>query len=172
MEPQFYSSHTPVGMIQARLTKAIGRHLVALIFVLAFSTGPAWSFDTYDGVTGEIVSFDRAGQESGKLQASPTAADSCLPLLKSIRHISPNTAVDRNQRSAGKVAAIGLLFGVRFALAPPGKAKTKRRAKPSFEIWNTDGTLSGNRNALAVSAYRQCQKENALKALGDFRWAR
>lgn len=161
--------------VQERIAKAVGAYLVILIMILAVSAGTAWSFDTYDPAEGgavDQVQGDGANPFASNAP-SPAMADSCLPLLKSIHYTAPVSAMDRNQRSAGKAVALGLVFGVRFALTPPAKTGAPAlREKARVDIWEADGAFAGNRNALAVSAYRQCQKERALQALSDFRWTR
>lgn len=151
----------------------------ATSFILFFSSGISWAFTTYEG----SKSYSDSGMDASadmsdmKSNPSPAAADTCLPLLKTIRHTSQDVA-DRNQRSAGKAAVAGLVFGVRFALSPP-KSPTRRRTdnqthyQASFDVWSPRGdTLANDRSALAISAYRQCQKQKALKSLNGFRWAR
>ncbi|MCB1720720.1 MAG: hypothetical protein KDI11_03095 [Alphaproteobacteria bacterium] len=151
-----------------------GAVLVSLILLLCLTVGPAWSFETFDGVQDQTV-FDDSKQalttSYPSQPSSPTMVDSCLPLLKSIHHTSPVPAMDRNQRSAGKAAAAGLIQGVRFALSPPQKAKS-HADRPRSDVWQISGVLAGDRSALTVTAYRQCQKEQALKVISEFRWAR
>jgi len=147
-----------------------GAVFTSFLIIFCLFAGPVWSFeasqDGYDQSVSRTLTSSHPSQPP-----SPTVVDSCLPLLKSIHHISPPSAMDRNQRSAGKVAALGLVLGVRFALAPPTKTKSVAE-KPRLDVWQTNGVRADNRSALAVSAYRQCQKEQALKALSEFRWAR
>jgi len=153
-----------------------GAVIASFLVIFCLISLPAWSFETVYG------SFDDRNKDSSQSpqQAltsyttkvpSPTAVDSCLPLLESIHHIPSISASDRNQRSAGKAAALGLVLGVRFALTPPTKA-TPHAKKPRLDIWQTHGARPGDRSALAVSAYRQCQKQQALQALSEFRWKR
>lgn len=169
MKPQKKEFAVPV-----RAARALSAYLAALVIILSISAGSAWSFESHDLTTGAPASLnvDDGAMPLVTTSPSPTVADSCLPLLKSIRHISPNSATDWNQRSAGKAAALGLVFGVRFALGPVEKPNSTNRTKARFDVWQPEGSYAGNRHALAVSAYRQCQKEKALNALGDFRWAR
>src|SRR5687768_6059378 len=55
----------------------------------------------------------------------PANEDSCSPLLKSVRNFTPpSSATDRDRRSAGQAAAIGLVFGLRFALGPKETARS------------------------------------------------
>ncbi len=144
--------------------------LVSFIFILCIAVGPAWSFETIENHDGQALSAEQQALTSTH-PSSPTVVDPCLPLLKSIHHISPTSSMDRNQRSAGKAAALGLVLGVRFALSPP--AKTKSYAdRPRLDLWQPVGVSAGDRSALAVTAYRQCQKDQALKAISEFRWAR
>lgn len=161
--------------MQQRIAQKVTTGFAALTMVLAVSAGTAWSFDTYDSVYGHAAT---QVEDSGSVPfvstvPSPSVADSCLPLLKSIHSTNSVSAMDRNQRSAGKAAALGLVLGVRFALTPPTTAKARSvKGKARLDIWQSEGSFAGNRNALAVSAYRQCQKEQALQALNNFRWAR
>jgi hypothetical protein len=97
---------------------------------------------------------------------SPSMADSCLPLLKSI-HKTPS-AMDRTQRSAGTMAALGLILGVRYALSPP-QISDETTADASSQTPAHSGrqsdvaSLYEDRSALSVFAYRQCRKQQALK---------
>ena len=148
-----------------------GAALASFVILFCLVAGPAWSFET---VEGDSV-FSSQTQNSftttqPKPTSSPTVADPCLPLLKSIRHTPPTSAMDRNQRSAGSAAALGLVLGVRFALSPPTKTNPNAR-KPRVDLWQPVAS-AGDRSALTVSAYRNCQKDQALKALKEFRWTR
>lgn len=152
---------------------------VASVAAIAFlySVSPAHAFNSYHARisdTDTIADVQMKKVDDGHIQndltnsPTPSVADSCLPLLKSIHHISPPSATDRNQRSAGKAAALGLVIGVRFALSPAKKATPRPNARLTF--WQPYGSIQGDRHALAVASYRDCQKEQALKALGDIEW--
>lgn len=136
--------------------------LGSFVLVLCLFAGPAWSFET--------VNEHPAVAPADTSTSSPTVADACLPLLDTSSQSPLPSAMDRNQRSAGTAAALGLVLGVRFALSPPNKAGLAPQ-KPRLDVWHPT-EASNDRSALAVTAYRQCQKEQALKALGDFRWVR
>ncbi len=97
--------------------------------------------------------------QGANMSPSPAVADSCLPLLKSIQ--SPSFATDRTQRSAGKLAALSLILGVRYALRPPEALKTEAAAASDLSP-GTSYAITTDRSALAGSAYRQCRKEQAL----------
>ena len=143
---------------------------MAFLMIVFLMVGPAWSFETIQGDDASAEMHEKHQALTSTHRSSPTVVDPCLPLLKSI-HTSPTSAMDRNQRSAGKAAAVGLLIGVRFALSSPQKVKS-HADRPRLDVWQTSGVSAGDRNALAVSAYRQCQKKQALNALSEFRWAR
>ncbi|MEZ5815306.1 MAG: hypothetical protein R3E13_11410 [Alphaproteobacteria bacterium] len=144
--------------------------LVSFILVLCVAAQPAWSFETIESQKDTSASEQQQALVS-KYSSSPTVVDSCLPLLKSIHLNSPTSSMDRNQRSAGKAAALSLVLGVRFALSPPTKTKSYAD-RPRLDLWQPVGDNGENRAALAVSAYRQCQKEQALQAISGFRWTR
>lgn len=152
-------------------TATLSFSLAAFIIVLALGAGNAWSLDRFDpaGVIEDIPQI----QHEFSTSSSPDMVDGCLPLLKSIRHTSAPSAMDRTQRSAGTAAALGLVFGVRFALEPSQKSKP---SQPRLDFWQHEAATGGDRHALAIADYRRCQKEKALnssiQAIQDFRWTR
>lgn len=151
------------------LTTNISKKFLALVSIITVFAGSAQAFELEDS-----ASSVENTKRSALLSDTPSSAmaDSCLPLLKSIHQTNSVSAMDRNQRSAGKAAALGVVFGVRFALGPKEIAKS-RYGKPRLDLWQTAGSISNDsRHALAVSEYRACQKEKALNALSDFRWER
>ena len=147
--------------------------MVFFVLVICMAAGPAWSFETVhghlDGVTPAKIQdvSTHSARHAYKSPSSPVQVDTCLPLLSSAHPQVSN----RTQRSAGKAAALGLVFGVRFALSPPKKAASREKGM-RIGLWQPQSVLEGNRSALAVSAYRECQKDKALQALSDFRWRR
>jgi hypothetical protein len=168
--------------IRGRAAKGLKTCAAAVSMIVMISTGTSWAFTTYDGYQDVPPLKVKSVTLQSPLQYQPSSAvtDSCLPLLKSFQETSSKSVTDRNQRSAGKVAApvvaMGLIFGVRYALTPPGsapayKANFNENKLGNFDVWHDNGTsLSGNtRPALAVSAYRACQKKQALIALSDNR---
>ena len=144
--------------------------------VIYLASAPAWSFEAVHGhidnaqVTQSSQNKSASYNRSDRTFRSSSSAqvDSCLPLLSS----SHPYHLDRNQRSAGKAAALGRVFGVRFALTPPKTARSSGSVKPRLDVWQPQPTSTGNRSALAVTAYRECQKRQALNALNGFRWKR
>lgn len=191
MKPVF---DTQTGSIYTRTVRSFSMVMIltmlAAVIIVSFSSSSAWSFEAYHGHLNDRIvdtpsaTVTHASYHSSKLKTSSIladshtqgAADTCLPLLTSIRHTSPQNAMDRSQRSAGKAAAVGLIFGVRFALTPPEMAQKTKKAKASLNVWQPepvaqDRSNTGNRSALAVAAYRQCQKQQALQAL-NARWSR
>lgn len=145
--------------------------LAAFIIVLAIGAGSAWSLDRFDPAG--VIKDVQAVQDFSTSSSSPAIVDGCLPLLKSIRHTSASSAMDWNQRSAGKAAALGLVFGIRFALEPSPKSKSP---KSRLDVWQPQNAIAGDQRALAIADYRKCQKEKALnssiQAIQDFRWTR
>lgn len=169
MRPFKYSSRWKTDPRAAYIP---GAAFASIFLIVCLIVGPAWSFEVIDTNDRTLSTAETQALTSSypTHKASPTVVDSCLPLLKSIHHTSSTSAMDRNQRSAGKAAALGLVLGVRFALSPPAKAKPSA-IQPRLGVWHISGATE-DRSALAVSAYRQCQKEQALKAINEFRWAR
>lgn len=106
------------------------------------------------------------------------AADHCLTLLKTVNHVNgPVATVSARNNERASAAALGVVFGVRFALGPKEvlHKKGRRRGAPSARVgvWQLDEKpdTSGYK-ALAVSDYRRCKNEEALKFLSDWRWSR
>lgn len=171
-----------VFKVRGRAAKTLKVCAVAASLIITISTGTSWAFTTYEAYEDVPPLKVKNVALEPRLQYQPSSAvtDSCIPLLKSFQKTSSKSVIDRNQRSAGKVAALGLIFGVRYALTPPSSAsayKTKSSESNSngnFDVWHRDGSSvsEDNRSALAVSAYRACQKKQALSALNDFRWSR
>ena len=164
--------------LRSRAAKGFKTCAAAASLIILISTGTSFAFTTYDGYQDVPPLKVKSVELSPALQYEPSSAvtDSCLPLLKTIRKTSSQSVTDRNQRSAGKVAALGLIFGVRYALTPPGSASAiKAKASEnqgSFDVWHKDGSSlsEDNRSAQAVRAYRTCQKKQALSALNDTGW--
>lgn len=124
----------------------------AAVFVstLALCGGNAWSLN---------VPATAQKQTQTLYSSSPAMADACLPLLKSIRHTSAGIAMDRNQRSAGQAAALGLVFGVRFALGPSPEPLSPELNPEAI----SSDAADTNRTTFAIANYRQCQKDQLLK---------
>ena len=163
--------------IGKRAAKRLKTCAAAISLVTLISTGTSFAFTTYNGYQDVPPLKVKSVALESRLQYQPSSAvtDSCLPLLKTIRKTPSKSVTDRNQRSAGKVAALGLIFGVRYALTPPSSPTAQQvkvsENQGSFDVWHQNGgSLTDNdRSAQAVSAYRACQKKQALTALGDFR---
>jgi len=102
----------------------------------------------------------------------PANDDSCQPLLKAVRNYTPPpSATDRDRRNAGSAAALGLVFGLRFALGPTETSRSRRPTSAArLDVWQPrdDGSIQ----AMAVADYRRCKNDQALKALSDWRWKR
>jgi hypothetical protein len=161
--------------------------LGVMVFAMLIVAGQAHSFETQ-----MISAGDRTDLRSSSFKNSAPsmkASDPCSPFLGSVSLKSSarydgggqDMVMDRTRRNAGKAAALGMMFGLRFALEPV-RYKTAKTAKLrrvanedshsspkasalQFDVWSADDVYRSNRSALAVSAYRQCQKERALKAL-------
>lgn len=80
--------------------------------------------------------------------------------------------MDRDRRSAGSAAAVGLVFGLRFALGPVENRKPGgSRNAPRLDIWQPG--VQADPQALAIADYRRCKNDEALKMLNEeWRWNR
>ncbi len=156
------------GHLSLRRMRALTVFSIFILFVcLVVFNGPAWSLERESGFVAGT------GSEKSLTSSKPAITeDACLPLLKTVSHSPALSAMDRDRRSAGNAAVLGLVFGVRFALGPKEVMKPgKGRAAVGFEVLQQRET--GGMHALAVSEYRRCRNEKALKALSDdWRWSR
>lgn len=162
------------GVSRAQLLRRSALILFSVIFTASFaSTRSAQAFGSFQAVIGSPLAPlpGSAGAAPsggfGNLDLpSPSVMDSCLPLLKSIHQISPNSVTDRNQRPAGNTADYALVIGFRLALdsAHTHSAYTGKPAKARLDVWQP-AMAGGDRYALAVSSYYRCQKDQAFDAL-------
>ncbi len=142
--------------------RAFSMALSVIVFILALTAGSAWSLDfarlAYsDGGTGTGPEYDTL--------PSSLYAEACLPLLEaSYAGTLSVSNEDEVRPSAGKVKAVvlGIVLGARFALTPvnyPEESSDYDSAQASV----SQPPYSGDTHVLAVSAYRSCMKEAALK---------
>jgi len=139
--------------------------------ILIMFTGPAWSIELDQSTS--VIETDKNASLTTSSPESTIAEDKCLSLLKAVRYTNPPSAMDRDRRSAGKATALGLVFGVRFALGP--KEVTKRDKSGDavrFDFWQPRDRNTNAKQAMAVADYRRCVKEQNLRALSDWRWQR
>ena len=164
--------------ISRRAARRLKTCAAAFSLLVLVSTGTSFAFTTYDGYQDVLPNKVKSVALSAPLAYDPPSAvtDSCLPLLKTLHETPSNSVTDRNQRSAGKAAAIGLIFGVRYALTPPigtpaNKVDTRDNKNGSYDVWGQNGSslTHNNRSALAVGAYRACQKKQALAEISNVR---
>lgn len=168
----------------ANKLKTCRRNLFAAAVVAALTSAPfagAWAVEFHNAAesagihgTGAAIEFTMERDEE---QAMPVS-DKCLSLLKTVNHVNgPVAAMPDRTRDAGHAAALGLIFGVKFALGPKESAQNKRSGRRSpkarFSVWQVDDQHeTGSYKALAVSDYRRCRNEEALNFLSDWRWSR
>ncbi|MGH1404224.1 MAG: hypothetical protein ACRBDL_08260 [Alphaproteobacteria bacterium] len=126
--------------------------------VFSCSLGTAWSYDT-------LYNHDVSRETSNSLLSPSSAvADLCIPLLKSNLN-SPQSATDRNQRSVGKITALGMILGARFALEPKSQVNEDSVSYETRILKHIANDRKPQRSAQAIAAYRQCQKEQVLVQL-------
>ncbi len=126
----------------------------------------AWSFEV-------ITAPSQESREAAAVMRMPDTApagDTCLYILRNAQERDGYSERERYYRqSAGSAAAVGLVFGVRFALGPSEVNKSRRRAPAqaaAFRIWEPRDS-TGSAQALAISDYRACRNEQTLRALTD-----
>ncbi len=160
-----------------RLSRGLCRFAFLAMVFLVCSPASSYAFNSYHAHISDTdapvqIVDDVASHGYVTNSPPPSVVDSCLPLLESIHHTSPSLATDRNQRSAGNAAPLGLVIGVRLALSSPKKTTSSRSNQARFGFWQPLESMKGDRRALSVADYRDCQKKEAMKALGEFRWKR
>ncbi len=154
----------PDELASGRGCAFVVRIILLIVACLLLAGSPARAFE----VT-EMPAEEAAVKAALSSSSSSALADPCLYLLKSIREQNESAAVDRQYRNAaGSAAAVGLVFGVRFALGPQETMKVRRRQSPAvaFHVWETRDSVGGGQ-ALAIADYRACRNEQALRALTD-----
>tara|TARA_R110002072_G_scaffold272454_2_gene432670 strand:+ start:1743 stop:2210 length:468 start_codon:yes stop_codon:yes gene_type:complete len=101
------------------------------------------------------------------VSSSPSAAvDVCQSLLNTPLHTPSAFASVENQRTAGKIAAFGMLLGARFAQEPDSIEKSYVIHAQIDEQPRTTAHKN-NRSAQAIAAYRQCHKAQVLNHLAS-----
>ncbi len=127
---------------------------------------PAWSFEV---ITAPSQEANQAAAVMRMPDAAP-AGDTCLYILRNAQERDGYSERERYFRqSAGSAAAVGLVFGVRFALGPSELNKSRRRAPAeaaAFRVWEPR-EATGSAQALAIADYRACRNEQTLRALTD-----
>ena len=156
--------------------KCVCRRVIAMVVfsllisaVTSIYSGPAKSFEL-NSLPLPKSSLYEAEVTNPMTTSAPAKEDPCLPLLQTVRQETPvSTSLGRNEDNARKAAALGLVFGLKYAVGPKEIAKSKRLNKPTKieQHHDTNGV-----RALAVADYRRCKNENALKEISDWRWER
>jgi|GEM_PF-2848305 len=190
-----------VSVVPLMKLRSYGRVFLLAIIVLGFSVGTARSyvFDvSMSTIDPEIVSREtissfneiiemtesvdaahkvkmraRFSKISTSIKSSSTAGNLCTSLISTQDTSSQKKPAVRTQRPVGKVAALGLLLGARFALAPPQQHNRAIIKEPDVllecQVVNADDKVAPARSARAIAAYRQCQKNQALGRIASAR---
>ncbi len=133
--------------------------LPALALLTICSIGSAWAYENHNAPKNYEITYNTL---SHKNSPSSSVTDLCKPLLKSNQHASSQSVTVRNRRTVGKVAALGLILGVRFALEPKSNDNINTARPGNTTKGHIIEARNSNRSALTIAAYRQCQKENIL----------
>lgn len=128
--------------------------LLTLFTALFLVTSTAWSYDYYTSSSNENVSRETFsdGLVRGSIPIPAHKARFCSSLLK-LKN-SPHSAFSPadDQRKVGKVAALSMILGARFALAPSNQNSDVRK-----------DDYVASYPAQMIAAYRQCRKDNSLR---------
>jgi len=128
------------------------------------------SFDEIIAMTAVVSSANTLGApaSSSDLRSSSTAGNLCTYSLNTQDTSYSKVPAVRTQRPVGKVAALGMLLGARFALAPRQRFADAIVDNNAGVLLGCQAVASANgapaaRSAGEVVAYRQCMKARALK---------
>ncbi len=149
---------------KARSKRTAIRGGAAFIALLCFSlpNTVAHSHEKYS-LNSFQISVSREALKEKPLPPS-AVADACTPLLKTAHDTSSALVTRRNQRTAGKVAALGMILGARFALEPTESHQEDPITMGKARLAHKNVQA---RSAQAIAAYRQCQKDRALDQLAS-----
>ncbi len=132
----------------------------------------AFTYENIDEMGAKALSSTLTPSSSfSSSQSSLDHGDTCRYLLQtayldnapSLHHASQGgDAMDPNRRKAGTAAALSLMLGVRIAIAPSNKQRQRGSTMSSITpaMWMQTGSGTP---AYAVSAYRDCKKQEALR---------
>ena len=146
------------------LVRCIKGVLLSFTFIIAFSMGTAWSYESvYQPTTkNNNVSLSGALLNTKVPPSTPTVMDMCKSLLKSTQYKSSHIPTSGSQRTAGQIAVLAIILGARFALEPKSNENISVTSVKSRVLMHKKKALANHRTAQAVVAYRRCQKEHAL----------
>ncbi len=158
---QYNSEFDTFSRCSVSLFKKYQSAFTLLVFLFVFSVGTAWSY-VYDD---DYTDFNSVSHETLKFEkrSSSAAGDVCTPLLNTLHHTPPTLSTARSQRSVGKIAALGMMLGARFALEP--------KLQDNASVLNVDAILEHHvkvtrkpalHSAQTIAAYRTCLKNQAL----------
>ncbi|NCC22029.1 MAG: hypothetical protein EOM26_06155 [Alphaproteobacteria bacterium] len=157
-----------------RATRVLTTVLSIVVFALAFSAGSAWSLDNTLRMNDPAL-YSALTKPDNKKPTPSSVAEACLPLLQSSLSLPVSATDGRRSAGAAKVAVLGLVFGAQFALAPSttrdGSASVVHYPSKALNM-QSDDQIDGASRVLAVAAYRNCVKKQALKELSSLRWER
>jgi len=129
----------------------LSKSLLAAAFILVFSFGSASSFNPPD------MDVNTGSKNIRKPLLS--VENVCRSLLNPTHNTSTLAPTDEIQRKAGKLVALGVILGARFALEPTNKPKT------SGEKIATAKKTDRDTNAGSIIQYRNCIKKETLALL-------
>ncbi|MFP4097810.1 MAG: hypothetical protein ACLFP8_03285 [Alphaproteobacteria bacterium] len=165
-----------------------GRLALLALLVLVFSFSTARSYVSYNALddsvfdsvsretyysfskiiymTDVLDSVDEVKISAYNVKSSSDAGIACPSLLNSQNAHSQKAPAIRTQRPVGKVAALGMLLGARFALAPPEQHNRDRvddsDILPGCQVITALDGEKPARSAKAILKYRDCVKAQAL----------
>ncbi len=126
--------------------------LLSLFTALFFITSTAWSYDYYNSNFPESVSRETFSNALDSVPVPGHKAPICSSLLKSLDTPQSAHSPAEGQRKVGKVAALSMILGARYALAPSNQNQDVRQSD-----------YVATYPAQIIAAYRQCRKDFFLR---------
>ncbi len=158
---------SPTGqkMLENLKIKTITKFSSGVLLGLGLISSPmmstAWSHQNHLILLGQDARVSReAPVPLAPLNTPSIAAEACTSLL-TYNHTPSTFSANRSQRTAGKLAALSMVFGARFALEPTEHQTQDVEYKNKF-LRHILKTKPPQHSAQMIAQFRQCQKEYIL----------
>lgn len=129
--------------------RRISRSLLAAACILVITIGSASSFNPHN------MDMNTGNKNIKKPLLS--VENACRSLLNPIQNTSSLAPADKDQRKAGKLVALGVILGARFALEPKDAPESDVQSASVSSKASTRDTKAGS-----IIRYRDCIKKETL----------
>lgn len=134
-----------------------------LLVTAIFSVTVLWPYNSQSKLL-DVVDVSREASITKTFKPTSSArVDVCSSLLNTLKHSPSTFPVAKNQRTAGKLAALGMILGARYALKPENQPSVSDATKQSDIIKHVIKGKPSKQSAQSIVAYRNCLKQTALR---------